>query len=325
MPGSISPGMADRPRTSPAIARRADDDLGDGDQGDRPADPAPGDREQRRPDRDPDQEHPEDQREDVRRVAGPRRQQSRPEDLVAERGQARTRRPAAGRASAARRRRVRGSVGVQAGSRHAVAARGIRLGGPVPRRAGARRRPAVAEHAAAITSVPVSPNSSIRTQPGDERPDDRARACSPRRAGRTPPTGGGRRLSWRVRVGRVAPIRTVAGAEGEDARARTGSARGRSAGPRSTGRRRGRRSWSSRNVTGVSRTTTTRTSSISAVQPERRCGPGRRAARRRTSRSRARRRSRSGSSRPPGSCCRRRARAGATRRPRTSARRRRTG
>src|SRR4029079_19651722 len=66
-----------------------DEDLGDRHRTDRPAATSPQDREDRRAERDPDQEHPQDQREDVRRVSGPRRQEPRPEHLVAQRRQSR--------------------------------------------------------------------------------------------------------------------------------------------------------------------------------------------------------------------------------------------
>ena len=67
----------------------AREDLRYSDRQDRAPDGAPNDREEQCPDCDSEQERREDKREDVRGVAGARRQQPRPEHLVAERGQAR--------------------------------------------------------------------------------------------------------------------------------------------------------------------------------------------------------------------------------------------
>ena len=69
----------------------------------------------------------------------------------------------------------------------------------------------MAEQAAPTSSVPVSPSSSIRTKPAaivpTIAPDVLAAYSRPKELDRL----AGSRERWRVRVGRVAPIRIVAG------------------------------------------------------------------------------------------------------------------
>ena len=79
---------SDRTKTTPARARKPTIDVGPREQRDRPPDPPPDEGEQHRADRDPAEEDDQDQGEDVRVVAGPRREETRPEDLVGEGRQA---------------------------------------------------------------------------------------------------------------------------------------------------------------------------------------------------------------------------------------------
>ena len=131
--------------------------------------------EQQGAEREADEEDREDDREHVRRVAGPRREQPRPQHLVAERGQAGDEGDGQGQGRPGRRGRSstlasagagsrHGSTGSGAASRAAPSARASRATTPGDRRARARR----------CTARRVRPSSSISTRPGGERAEDRA-------------------------------------------------------------------------------------------------------------------------------------------------------
>ncbi len=107
------------------------------------------------------------------------------------------------------------SVGIHAGSRLVLVAAVSSAVSRLSRRATA---PAVAEHAAPMTRVPVSPKSSMRTRPAANVP----RIAPSVFAAYSRPNAADRwrsRLSWRVSVGSVAPISTVAGARASTASA----------------------------------------------------------------------------------------------------------
>ena len=179
-----------------------------------------------RADRDADQEHPEDQREDVRRVAGARRQQARPEDLVAERGQAGDEGEQQGERRAApvgRRGRRRSARG---GSRHAadgassVPRAGLRLASS--RAHDARdRRARRADHERAASARRLDQDEARGERP-DDRPERVRRVEPPERLADRCAS----RLSCRVSVGSVAPMSTSR-ARARGSRARSGSGRGR--------------------------------------------------------------------------------------------------
>ena len=191
--------------TSPSRTSAATSDLGHGQQPDRVADPRPDDVEQQRADREADEEDREDHREHVRRVAGPRREQPRPQHLVAERGQTRHEGDAPARGV------------VRLGAR---AGRGRRRPSTARRRAGStrsrrrrdrrRRRPPAREPARAPTT------------PGDRRARRADRAASPsgrgarsgrarRRASRGSPRSCSPRTAARTTRLRCASAREVAG------------------------------------------------------------------------------------------------------------------
>ena len=117
--------------------QRRDQDLGHGQEPHRVADPRTDEVEQQRADGEADQEDAQDHREDVGRVAGARGQQPGPQDLVAERGQARHERDRQGE------RPARPPIGAGRTRRHRASASGPGIadgsGGP-PAGCGAERR-----------------------------------------------------------------------------------------------------------------------------------------------------------------------------------------
>ncbi len=129
----------------------------------------------------PGEEQGEDDREDVRGVARARGEQPGPQDLVAERGQARDEGDGEREAGPA------GSIGrVPARSRCQRGADADCAGRDAPRApATGRSRPRSPSRPAPTASAPVSPNSSISTNPATRVPTIAPR-CSPRRACRTP-------------------------------------------------------------------------------------------------------------------------------------------
>ena len=127
-------------------------------------------------------------------------------------------------------------------------------------------------------------------------------------------------LRWRVSVGSVAPIRTVAGARARSARPSRSSGEDAAAPPRAPRQTSPYSARMTRNVNGVSEDDDHEHQLDQAVQPQRRAHPVGQPAADARCRSPSRRRSRPGSPTRPGSCCRTRARAGVTRRSRTSGR-----
>ena len=185
----------------------------------------------------------EDHREHVRRVAGPRREQPRPGDLVAERRQAGQERDAERQARRGRSVRVAAVADGRGSVPRAPSVAGTRVGSArssaAPAVAAARAR---ARRARRSSEQPAPTRK--RARQAEELDQDQARgrasrrsprSCSRRTAGRRPCSARSIGARCRVRLGNVAPIRIVAGASASDGEHEPERARGAAGDPSSDG------------------------------------------------------------------------------------------